>query len=163
MFRDEKWTILRKALSPTFTSGKLKGMTAHMDCIVDNMMKHLEQCAGHSQVIDVKKVFQSLSLDIIANCAFGVDTNSFQDPENILFKRSNQAFSDIRLKSMFESIMTKLIGLFPFLIDYFDGYGKENFTFMRDITKSIAMERKLPRGDFIDRFASTPQKKHIKS
>jgi hypothetical protein len=31
-------------------------------------------------------MFQGLSLDTIANCAFGIETNSFKNPGNELFQ-----------------------------------------------------------------------------
>ena len=40
--KDDVWSITRRALSPTFSSGKLKGMTSHMDRIADNMIDHLQ-------------------------------------------------------------------------------------------------------------------------
>ena len=40
---DEKWKQLRKALSPTFTSGKLKGMFDNLDTVADNMIKCLQE------------------------------------------------------------------------------------------------------------------------
>lgn len=144
--------MVRKALSPTFTSGKLKGMTAYMGKIVDNMLDHLEAKLQNDPIIDVKQVFQCLSLDTIANCAFGIDINSFQDPENVLFKRSNQAFSDLRFKDMAENVLMHLLNAFPFLFNFLDAYGKENYAFLRDTTKSIVKSRAAPRGDFIDRL-----------
>ena len=37
-------------------------------------------------VIEIKEVFQGLSLDTISNCAFGIETNSFKNPGNELFR-----------------------------------------------------------------------------
>jgi len=37
-------------------------------------------------IINIKEVFQGLSLDSIANCAFGIETNSFKNPGNDLFQ-----------------------------------------------------------------------------
>ena len=32
------------------------------------------------------RIFQGLSLDSISNCAFGISTNSFENPDNELFQ-----------------------------------------------------------------------------
>ena len=40
---DEKWKAIRKSLSPTFTTGKLKGMMEHMGKVADNMVQCLEK------------------------------------------------------------------------------------------------------------------------
>ena len=66
-----------------------------MDKIADNMIEHLK--SNKKDIIDVKKVFYALSLDTISYCAFGIETNSFKDPNNVLMKRCSQVFSDFRL------------------------------------------------------------------
>jgi cytochrome P450 len=50
---DEKWRIIRKLLSPTFTSGKLKGMMEHMGKVADNMVECLREKS--------KQVFKTFS------------------------------------------------------------------------------------------------------
>ena len=76
-----------------------------------------------------------MSLDTIANCAFGIDTNSFQAPDNVLFKRCVQAFTDLQLKNMGENVMFHTLNYFPFLFEFLDAYGKENYSFLRlDLT-----------------------------
>ena len=66
-----------------------------MDMIADNMIEHLKSIKKN--VIDVKQLFYALSLDTISYCAFGIETNSFKDPNNVLMKRCSQVFSDFRL------------------------------------------------------------------
>ncbi len=36
--------------------------------------------------IGFRGIFQGLSLDSISNCAFGISTNSFENPDNELFQ-----------------------------------------------------------------------------
>ena len=104
---------MRKALSPTFTSGKLKGMTFYMTKIVDNMMECLDS-KGSGAVVNIKEMFQCLSLDIIANCAFGIETDSFKNPSNELFKSCMKTFTDLQISNMGDNIAFHLFfGLFP--------------------------------------------------
>ena len=151
--RDEIWAKARKALSPTFTSGKLRGMTSYMDKVASNMMDHLEDTIKiNGPIVEVKEVFQKLTLDTIGHCAFGIDTNSFNNPENELLKRCVQAFTDFRIKDLTDSTFFNILKFFPGLKLYIDMYGKENYDWLRNMTKTIADNRKESRNDFIDRL-----------
>lgn len=62
----QEWRDLRKALSPTFTSGKIKGMLGLVDGGVDQMMDHLNEVTEQNTLVEVKDVFQKMALDVIA-------------------------------------------------------------------------------------------------
>ena len=151
--RGDIWAKTRKALSPTFTSGKLKGMTSYMDRVANTMIDHIEETLEKKgPVIEVKEIFQMLTLDTIGHCAFGIDINSFKNPDHELLKRCVQAFTDFRIKDATESIFFNFLKFFPGLAYWIDMYGKENYDWLRNMTKSIADNRKEPRNDFIDRL-----------
>lgn len=57
---------LRKGLSPTFSSGKIKGMLDLLDGGVNQMITHLEEVTKKDSVVDIKDVFQKMTLDVIA-------------------------------------------------------------------------------------------------
>ena len=59
---------LRKGLSPTFSSGKIKGMLDLLDGGVNQMVAHLEEVTEKDSVVEVniKDVFQKMTLDVIA-------------------------------------------------------------------------------------------------
>ena len=89
----EQWKALRKVLSPTFTSGKLKSMLEPMHKVVDNLIKHIEEETEKNPVIAVKGMYQSFSLDTISVCAFGIDTNSFENTDNDILEWGKRLFS----------------------------------------------------------------------
>jgi cytochrome P450 family 6 len=62
--RGEIWRSLRKILSPTFTSGKLKSMLEPIDEVADNLVKHLEKLANDKNV-NVKPIYQTFTLETI--------------------------------------------------------------------------------------------------
>ena len=57
---------LRKGLSPTFTSSKIKGMLDLLDGGVNQMISHLEEVTKKDNMVDVKDIFQKMALDVIA-------------------------------------------------------------------------------------------------
>ena len=118
----EKWRALRKALSPTFSSGKLKGMLDLMDTSVDNLITHLTKEVKKNPVVELKKVFQAFALDTIAACAFGVDTNSHVNESNEILDNGRKLFSVFQTKSALEDIIATFMGMFPFIISYFGIY-----------------------------------------
>ena len=57
---------MRKALSPTFTSGKIKGMMDLVVQPVDVMIEHLEEVTKTDNLVTVKETFQTMAIDVIA-------------------------------------------------------------------------------------------------
>ena len=52
------WKNLRKNMSPTFTSGKLKGMMEPMTAVIERFMGYLGEKAGEDTEVEVKPMFQ---------------------------------------------------------------------------------------------------------
>ena len=57
---------MRKGLSPTFSSGKIKGMLDLLDGGVNQMISHLEEVTKKDSMVDIKDIFQKMALDVIA-------------------------------------------------------------------------------------------------
>ena len=57
---------MRKGLSPTFSSGKIKGMLDLLDGGVNQMISHLEEVTKKDSMVDIKDIFQKMTLDVIA-------------------------------------------------------------------------------------------------
>ncbi len=73
----ERWRVLRQNMSPIFTSGKLKYMHEQMyDCVRildESIASKIED--GITEM-DLKKLFQGLTIDVIGTCAFGLTCNA---------------------------------------------------------------------------------------
>ena len=53
------WKNLRKNMSPTFTSGKLKGMMEPMTEVIDRFVQQLDKMAGDDgKEVEVKPILQ---------------------------------------------------------------------------------------------------------
>ena len=156
----DEWRDLRKGLSPTFTSGKIKGMLDLLGDSVDNMIQHLEDVTPTNPVVDVKNVFQALALDVIAKCAFGIESNSFKNPDNEIFKHGKKIFEDFRITNAATSLFFHFFFSFDFLMKFLD-VTSPSFKDLWNLTRSVQTERAkrgAGTGDFIDRLNELNQK-----
>jgi cytochrome P450 len=89
--KGEKWKAMRALMSGVFTSGKLKLMTPHMAKVGKQLEEHIDNIiAGkidsdmiaEDGSVDVKALFGMYTLDAIATTGFGIESNSFKDPDN---------------------------------------------------------------------------------
>ena len=74
---------MRSMVSPVFTSGKLKLMVPHIVKCGVNIEEHLKTAAMTGEVLEAKEMFGKFTLDSIATSGFGIESNSFKDPDNI--------------------------------------------------------------------------------
>ncbi|KAM9210784.1 cytochrome P450 3A25-like [Dugong dugon] len=107
---DEMWKQIRAIISPTFTSRKLKEMFPlikhHGDILTQNIGKKV---AG-DEAMNMKEVFGAYNLDIIISTSFGVDSDSINNPDDILLYHVK------KLVFSFLSPLFFFIELFLFLV-----------------------------------------------
>lgn len=88
----EKWRKMRQMLSPTFTSGKLKTMfNTLLDCGLP-MINHLHELCEKGEAVDIKETLACYATDVIGSCAFGLECNSFKDPDAEFRKYGRKIF-----------------------------------------------------------------------
>ena len=62
----EAWEFLRKSLSPTLTSGKIKGMMKITQEVADNACQHIAaKCAGSTAEVNTKELASCVTLEVI--------------------------------------------------------------------------------------------------
>lgn len=80
--RGEKWQRLRAAISPVFTSGKLKASFESLLNSAKSLQTFMVAAGARRDVVEVRDIAAAYSTDIIASLAFGLDINSLDDPDN---------------------------------------------------------------------------------
>ncbi|KAB0791837.1 hypothetical protein PPYR_03637 [Photinus pyralis] len=83
-----RWRNLRAKLTPTFSSGKLKTMFGMVAACGRQMVKAMEDKGGP---IDIKDWAGRYGTDVIGTCAFGIECNSFQNPNSDFRRFSKRA------------------------------------------------------------------------
>lgn len=112
----QKWRDLRVKLSPTFTSGKLKGMFPVIkgvgqvleDYLVNNVKNGVD-------VFEFRDLLSRFNTSIISSTAFGIDNDCINEPDHIFRKMGAKNFeatwrTDMRnLLALFAPKLIKLI------------------------------------------------------
>ena len=89
----QEWKDLRRKLTPTFTSGKMKMMFQTLLDSGNNMMKHLNGTYFDDTAVKIKTICQSYTIDNIGSCAFGLECNSFENPTSDFIRYGQKLFA----------------------------------------------------------------------
>ena len=81
--KGDKWRAMRTMTSPTFTSGKLRGMMPLMEKTGKDMIKYLQNLAKSNEAIDLKKLMSLYTADVTASTGFGIDVDAFNNPDGV--------------------------------------------------------------------------------
>ncbi|XP_050085342.1 probable cytochrome P450 6a14 [Anopheles aquasalis] len=86
-----RWTVLRHAAIPAFSSGRLKAFYPVIVQLMDRLMEGLHKKLGPSEecVIECQDVVGRLSTDIIASFLLGIDGKSLSQADGGLYTRVN--------------------------------------------------------------------------
>nr|CAH7721222.1 unnamed protein product [Callosobruchus chinensis] len=150
--KDQRWRDMRAVLSPSFTSSKMRGMFLLMsDCAEKWVQFFLNK---NQEVIDVnlKDSLTRYTNDVIATCAFGIEVDSLNNPDNIFYTMGRRAtdFNSLsrRLKFMGYFIVPWLYRLLK--ISFFEEDIKEFFYKLVDDTIRVREEKGIVRPDMIN-------------
>ncbi|NXJ89088.1 CP3A9 protein, partial [Corythaixoides concolor] len=148
---DEHWKRLRTVLSPTFTSGRLKEMFPIMKHYGEVLVKNIQKQVQKDNILSVKDIFGSYSMDVVTSTSFGVNIDSMNNPKDP-FVREMQKL----IKFDFFNPLFLLSVVFPFVSPLL---AKMNFSFfstdavdffMRSISKIKQDREKNPHEGRVD-------------
>ncbi|XP_015674991.1 cytochrome P450 3A29 [Protobothrops mucrosquamatus] len=138
---DEKWKRIRSALSPTFTSGRLKEMLPIINHYNEILVKNLQKKVENDEVIAPRYASPSSLQDVVTSTSFGVDIDSLNNPNDPIVVNMKKF-----LKISFFNPVLIFAVLFPFLIPLLNQlnlsiFPKSPVDFFFDVFKKIKADR----------------------
>ena len=160
----EPWKVMRQKLTPAFTSGKMKMMFYLIEACSNELTKALEPIAEKDGRIVVKDFIARFTTDVIATCAFGLQSNSIQNPNDEFRENGKKIFETVstlqllkqRIAFSFPWVIKKLHLMKPFSIV------PQDF-FLKIISETVAYREKngVIRNDFIDLLIKIKNNKNL--
>ncbi|XP_046677831.1 probable cytochrome P450 6a14 [Homalodisca vitripennis] len=151
MNEEDGWRDMRHKLSPAFSSGKMK----HMFLLMLKCSKQLEdyfyKITENQASVDVKRVFANFTIDIIASCAFGVETNSLSGSNTEFYQIAVAIFKPTTWMIMKHRIMTVFPSLSKLInIERIAQKPKKMLHELVSSTVKYREENNVCRNDFLD-------------
>ncbi|CAF1349248.1 unnamed protein product [Adineta steineri] len=88
-----KWRRHRHIINPTFSAAKLKMMSPLINGCISNLMEKLADHATNNSQFNIYVYYKRMTMDVICRCAFGLDTDLQNNPNNIYFKKVEEIFT----------------------------------------------------------------------
>jgi cytochrome P450 family 6 len=146
----EKWRFLRNKLSPALTSGKIKMMYSTISNKGETFVKSLEK-ASNLKSVDIKDISNRFTIDVISNCAFGIDANTLNGENNEILQLFKTIFG-ADLKGLLRTLFIFGLPKFSKLINL-KQYTKEITKFFNDVVGGAIKDREsknIQRNDFLN-------------
>ncbi|KAF5285130.1 hypothetical protein FQA39_LY16819 [Lamprigera yunnana] len=102
----ERWKVIRNKLAPTFTQSKIKMMFSSLIKCGDELKAIMDVVCSKQEEFEVKKISSYYTIDVIGSCAFGLDINSFSNPQNEFVKHGNSFWSGLTELRSFSIILS---------------------------------------------------------
>ncbi|KAI8510739.1 Cytochrome P450 3A4 [Branchiostoma belcheri] len=90
--KDADWKRVRSAITPTFSSGKLKQMAAHIERCADGFVSNLAEKAEQGTEFDLMEFSGAFAMDAISSTAFGVELDSLHNPNHPFVTNAKAVF-----------------------------------------------------------------------
>lgn len=121
--RGNEWRDMRKLLSPSFTSSKLKAMFYLIRDCADNFTDFIANESKDGQVLEAKEILGRYTNDVVSSCNFGLTVDSMRNPENEFYSFATETIdfmSSLSLKLVIGKnfpMISKLLGVRMFTED----------------------------------------------
>ncbi len=141
-------------LSPTFTSGKLKGMLEPIHAIADDTISFMGEKAKTDPVMDFKPIVAGFTLDSISRVAFGIQTKTRRGEDQEFVRMTQSIVETLANGHWSMSLLIHMFNLFPEVFRHL-GFWPEASKKILKMTEDVITERdskNIAVGDFVDRL-----------
>nr|AAO62001.1 cytochrome P450 CYPm3r5 [Anopheles gambiae] len=107
----QRWKDLRAKITPTFTSGRMKAAFPLVLGIAEQFCGFLREQYTSDDVVEVRDLMARFTTDVIGSYAFGLELNSFRDPQNEFRRIGRKHFDTPRNHPLKVFIMKTFRGL----------------------------------------------------
>ncbi|CAH1134780.1 unnamed protein product [Ceutorhynchus assimilis] len=145
----EIWKNLRSKLTPTFTSGKMKGMYEILYSLADRLEKKTGNYAKTGKPVEIKEHAACFGTDVVATCFFGLDSDCLNVPESEFRKYGKLIFAPRPVRFVMEMLINwNLLGA----LGHTFAPKKITKFFTQVITETVAYRKKnnVSRKDYMD-------------
>lgn len=166
-----RWKILRRKLTPSFSTGKVKLMLKfvkecchELNAVLENSSSTMtadDQHIENAAEVETKDLMARYTTDVISSCAFGLVTHSLSDPGakfrimgHRIFKQRFEYFLLVALMDTAPSLVNAL------KLRYFEKDVTEFFENCVANVVSFREKHNLNRGDFLDLLIAMKAKEH---
>ncbi|KAH9515374.1 hypothetical protein Btru_014292 [Bulinus truncatus] len=80
--RGDHWKHVRNTVSPTFSSGRIKRMSPHIERNAKILVENLQHIQETGEEVELREISSCFTLDVIASTGFGLEINTLKDPKN---------------------------------------------------------------------------------
>lgn len=153
----DEWKKTRGMLNPCYTGAKVKGMFPLIQHVGESLVSYVRD--RKSETMEMKDLCSRFTIDVVANCAFGLEGQSFTNPDADFKKMGEKIFQP--------SVLTGLKFLFIFIAPAFSKFLKIKFisddvsNYFRQIidsTLSYRNKNNVVREDFLKAMLELKQK-----
>ncbi|BFZ16368.1 hypothetical protein BsWGS_19407 [Bradybaena similaris] len=81
--KGDHWKHVRSTVSPTFSSGRIKRMSQHVERNSQRLVDVLRGKQERNENIELKTFIANYTLDVIASTGFGLEANTIEHPDNL--------------------------------------------------------------------------------
>ncbi|CAF0993668.1 unnamed protein product [Adineta steineri] len=87
------WHRYRHVINPTFSAAKLKMMSPLINGCISNVMDKFDDHVRNGNEFNIYIYYKRMTMDVICRCAFGIDTDIQNNPDNIYLKKIDEFFA----------------------------------------------------------------------
>ena len=143
----EQWKRVRAIVSPTFSSGKMKAMYPSIKRCLNEFLESLDVIASEGRDLNVKQEFNNYTMDVIASCAFGTNTNVHKDSNNLFMKNALQVFNPKLYRTIAQAILPTRVLM---VLNMYSTIDEKVNNFFFDLTRQMIQQRKASKKKYND-------------